>query len=134
MKKRPSHPLLDSLEKDIEFYKDAIKETATDIIKNGISKYPVFVVHELEVSLGEMILDKDDFGRRWSVNATVLEELVEKNVIQKDKKDKFIEIYKDPKKFICIFLISEKGGNFLFIPYNKKKNSEGDYDLAERKN
>ncbi len=70
--------LLNSLKADMILYKAAIKEVADDIIKEGFSKYPVFVAHQHEVALGEVILDRDDLNTQWTINATALEELVEK--------------------------------------------------------
>lgn len=123
--KKPNHPLLDSLEKDISFYNEVIKEVSEDIIQQGISKYPVFIAHEHEVKIGEPILDKDELGRDWSVNVTVLEEMVEFGIIRDENLAKFKTIFKDPKKFICVFLISEKGGNFIFIPYDPEIKIDG---------
>lgn len=114
---RPSYPILDSLEKDIQYYKSAIKEVADEVLDNQFSEYPVFIAHELPISLGEMILDKDDFSRSWSISASTLEELSENQVIQEDKQEEFKKVYKNPREHICIFLISEKGGNFIFYPY-----------------
>lgn len=115
--KRSSEDILKSLEEDLKFYLDPIREVALEILEKGISKYPVFIAHELEVAVGEVILDKNDFGKSWSINATVIEELSQNNIIQEEKMDEFRKVYKDPKKFVCIFLISEKGGNFIFYPY-----------------
>ena len=117
----PKHPLLDSLKKDLEYYKPAIKEVSTEVIEKKLSNYPIFVAHQAAVSLGEVILDKNDYNTNWTINATVLEELVEKGVIQLNKQDDFKTIYKNPKEYICIFLISEKGGNFIFYPYGKEE-------------
>ncbi len=114
---RPSHPILDSLEKDIQYYKDAIKEVADEMLDNNFTEYPVFIAHEIPISLGEVVLDKDDFRRSWSISASTLEELTENQVIQPDKEEGFKQVYKNPRKHICIFLISEKGGNFIFYPY-----------------
>jgi uncharacterized protein YutE (UPF0331/DUF86 family) len=114
---RPSYPILDSLEKDVQYYKDAIKEVSDEVLDNQLSEYPVFIAHELPISIGEMILDKDDFSRSWSISASTLEELTENQVIQEDKQDDFKKVYKNPREHICIFLISEKGGNFIFYPY-----------------
>jgi len=122
--KKPKHELLDSLENDLQFYKESIREVSSDIMKEGISSFPVFIAHELEVSLGEKILDKDELGRSWSINSTILEELTERGVIASDKVEEFKKVYKDPKEFMCVFLISEKGGNFIFFPYGNKNPSD----------
>ena len=114
---RPSHPILDSLQRDIQYYKSSIKEVAVEILDSQISDYPVFIAHELPVKIGEMILDKDDFQCTWSISASTLEELTENQIIEEEKKEEFKKVYKNPREHICIFLISEKGGNFVFYPY-----------------
>lgn len=117
MERRSAKEILDSLKKDLETYNDAIKEVAEDIIRENFSKYPVFVAHQHEVALGEEILNKDDLGTQWTINATTMEELEDVGVIKADRTDDFIENYKSPKKFMCIFLITELGGNFVFMPF-----------------
>ena len=112
--------ILTILEDDIAFYEKAIKEVAEEILKNGISKFPIFIAHQHEVNLGEMILDKNDFERKFSINASILEDLVEKKVIESSKINEFKGIYKDPRQFICVFLVTEKTGNFIFLPYKSK--------------
>lgn len=114
---RPSHPILDSLEKDIQYYKSAIQEVATEILDNQLSDYPVFIAHELPIKIGELILDKDDFRRSWNISASTLEELTENQIIEPDKESEFKQVYKNPREHLCIFLISEKGGNFIFYPF-----------------
>ncbi|MEI6881728.1 MAG: hypothetical protein WCK82_10440, partial [Bacteroidota bacterium] len=49
--------LLDTLKDDLDFYNDLLKELAVDIMAEGFSKFPVFVAHQHEVKLGEMVLD-----------------------------------------------------------------------------
>jgi hypothetical protein len=115
--------ILESLKADIIFYNDPILEVAMEILDNKVSEYPVFIAYQHLLDLGEMILDKDDFEKDWSINVTILEELVEKGIILKERIPSFKEVYKDPRKNICIFLVTEESGNFIFMPYkttNKK--------------
>ena len=119
-----SHPLIDSLKKDLEFYNDSIKDVAIEIINSNYSKYPIFVAHQHEVSLGEVILDKDDYQKDWTINATILEDLISNGIVEESKSEEFKKIYKDPHQFICIFLITETGGNFIFSPYKNKNKSK----------
>ncbi|MBT3302586.1 MAG: hypothetical protein HOD63_04100 [Bacteroidetes bacterium] len=118
------HPLLDSLKKDIEFYNNSIKEVALEITNANFSKYPIFIAHQHEVNLGEVILDKADYQREWTINATVLEDLIEHGIVEESKAADFKKVFKNPKEFICIFLITEKGGNFIFSPYKNKIKSK----------
>ena len=108
---------LKSLEADLKLYSDSIKEISTEILFEGLSEYPIFVAHQHEVAIGELILDKNELNTSWSVQASMLEEFIEKGVIHKDKKDRFIKQYKNPNEFMCLFVIVPEGANFVFYPY-----------------
>lgn len=108
---------LKSLEADLKVYSDSIKEVAIEIMAEGISLYPIFVAHQHEVKLGEMILDKDELNTNWTIQASTLEEFVEKGIIHPDKKEKFVKQFKEPGDFMCLFVIVPEGANFIFFPY-----------------
>lgn len=110
---------LDSLKKDIEFYKTSIKEVSEEILNEKVSEHPIFIAHKTEIPLGELILDHAELYTTWSISASTLEEFVEKSIIENSKEGFFKANYKEPKKFICVFLISGASANFVFIPYNK---------------
>lgn len=111
-----SNPVPQTLQEDLKFYKDPIKEVSRETIERKISDFPIFIAHQHELNLGEKILDKDELGRNWHIHASVLEELVEKGVILEEKKDEFKQTFKDPTSYVCIFLVHEDGGNFIFLP------------------
>ncbi|MGB4774670.1 MAG: hypothetical protein WBP45_05840 [Daejeonella sp.] len=108
---------LKSLEADLKFYMESIKEVSVEIMVEGISAYPIFVAHQHEVKLGEPILDKDELNTNWTIHASTLEEFVEKGLIQPDKKERFIKQYKNSHNFMCVFVIVPEGANFIFFPY-----------------
>ncbi|MHB1177588.1 MAG: hypothetical protein ACYCZO_04585 [Daejeonella sp.] len=108
---------LKSLESDLKFYNESLKEVAIEIMVEGISAYPIFVAHQHEVKLGEVILDRKELNTDWSIHASTLEEFVEKNLILPDRKDKFLKQYKDAYAFMCVFVIVPEGANFVFFPY-----------------
>lgn len=111
-------PLL-SLEVDLKLFNESIREVAVEIMIEGLSKYPIFIAHQHEVAIGEMILDKDDINSDWSINASTLEEFVERGIIKKELKQRFIDTYKKPEDFMCVFVIVPEGANFVFFPYVK---------------
>jgi hypothetical protein len=108
---------LKSLEADLKVYSDSIKEVAVEIMAEGISLYPIFVAHQHEVKLGELILDKNELNTNWTIQASTLEEFAERGIIHPEKKDKFIKQFKDPADFMCLFVIVPEGANFIFFPY-----------------
>ena len=116
---KPKESPLKSLESDLKFYSESIKEVATEIMLEGISEYPIFVAHQHEVKLGEPILDRIELNTEWSIHASTIEEFSEKGIIQENKKDRFIAQYKDPQHFMCLFVIVPEGANFVFYPYQE---------------
>lgn len=117
---------LQQLRAELILMKESIKETSDDIIKEGFSNFPIFIAHQEEVKLGEVILDKEDMATHWSISASTLEQFVEKGLIKKDREEFFRESYKDPKLFICMFVIHQTQAQFVFIPYRATALDEKD--------
>lgn len=114
--KKPESPLV-SLEKDLKLYSDSIQEVAVEIMVEGLSRYPIFVAHQHEVKLGEVILDREELNTEWTVQASTLEEFVEKGIIKPVLKERFLKSYKNPHEFMCMFVIVPEGANFVYYPY-----------------
>jgi hypothetical protein len=114
--KKPESPLV-SLEKDLKLYSDSIQEVAMEIMVEGLSRYPIFVAHQHEVKLGEVILDREELNTEWTVQASTLEEFVERGIIKPVLKERFIKSYKNPHEFMCMFVIVPEGANFVYYPY-----------------
>lgn len=112
-------PLL-SLEVDLRFFSESIREVAVEIMVEGLSQYPIFIAHQHDVGLGEMILDKNELNSEWSVQASTLEEFIERGVIKKELRERFISSYKNPHDYMCIFAIVPEGANFVYFPYAKE--------------
>lgn len=114
--KKKTSPLK-SLQKDLDFYSDSIKEVAVEIDVEGISSFPIFVAHQHEMKIGELILDREELGTQWTIHASTLEEFIEKGLIAKDKKDLFEKNYKNASEFMCLFVVVPEGANFVYYPY-----------------
>jgi hypothetical protein len=114
---RPTKSPLVSLKSDLDFYKEAIKEVAQDILDAQLSEYPVFIAHQHSVQLGELILDREELERQWSIHACTLEDLVEASVILPGKKQHFMRQFKDPSQYMCLLVMVPQGANFVFYPY-----------------
>ena len=117
-KEKPKSPLL-SLEQDLELYSASLKEVSLDILMEGISQQPIFIAHQHEVNLGEVILNKDELNTNWTIHASTLEEFIEKGVVTKERKQPFLKAYKNPQEFMCVFVVVPEGANFIFYPYKK---------------
>lgn len=112
-------PLL-TLETDLKFFNESIREVAVEIMVEGLSAYPIFIAHQHELALGEVILDRHDLNSEWSIHASTLEEFIERGVIKKELKERFIGTYKNPHEFMCVFVVVPEGANFVFFPYIKE--------------
>jgi hypothetical protein len=105
---------LKSLEADLKIYAESMKEVAIEIMVEGISLYPIFIAHQHEVKL-----DRLELNTTWTINASTLEEFVEIGIIKKQLQEKFLKTYKKPEDFMCIFVVTPEGANFVFYPYGK---------------
>jgi hypothetical protein len=109
---------LQSLRLDLNLFKDSIREVSEDVIKEGYSQFPVFIAHQAEVKLGEVILDREEIGSNFTFQGSTLEELVERKIVLPKNEAKFKAAYKDPGKYCCIFLVTEHGAQFVFVPFD----------------
>lgn len=104
------------LEKELDHYKEMMIKAGETIRDQNVSEYPIMVVHQHEMSVGISIADKDKVKGNWSINASTLEEFISKQLIEDNKVDSFKTIYKSRQKFICMFVLSELGAEFIFLP------------------
>ncbi|MDB5123309.1 MAG: hypothetical protein JWP94_1438 [Mucilaginibacter sp.] len=108
-----------SLESDLKLFNESIREVAVEIMVEGLSSYPIFIAHQHDLKLGELILDRHDLHTEWSIHASTLEEFIEKGVIKEILKERFIQSYKNPHDFMCVFVVVPEGANFVYYPYVK---------------
>jgi hypothetical protein len=109
--------IIENLKVDLQVYDEMIKEVSSDMIMESFTQYPIFIATEHEVKMGELILEKDDHAATFSIYATTLEEMVDRKLVLEEKKNDFIQTYKDPKKFMCVMLITATIASFVFVPY-----------------
>ncbi len=110
-----------SVEKDLELYSESIREIALEIILEGLSSSPIFIAHQHTVNVGELILDRKELNTDWSIQASTLEEFLEKGIIAPDRKALFQKNYKKPEDYMCVFVVVPEGANFIFYPYKARK-------------
>ncbi len=109
--------LIETLKVDLKIYDEMIYEVSLDMIAESFTLYPVFIAANQPIKMGELILDKEDHSATFSIYATTLEEMVERNLVLESKKTEFIRTYKDPKKFMCVMLLTASIASFVFVPY-----------------
>lgn len=104
-----------ALQQQLHPYKKILAQAADVILDENVSKYPIFIVHQQELHMGVSLIEAGD-KFKWSVNASTLEEFVTKELIFMDKAQDFISTYKDPEINLCLFVLSELGAQFIYIP------------------
>jgi hypothetical protein len=111
---------------DCERLAQVFTQTSNAIRDEGVSKYPIFVAHRQEqMAVGLALVNGATMCTEFSYQATTLEELVAKRIVQFEQLDEFRKIYKNPNNFWCFMTIEidEDDGDetpqtrFSFIPY-----------------
>jgi len=108
--------LFKQLERELRSFKPILGKASDSIINEGVSKYPIFIVHKGEIEMGISIVDHTKNIGEWSINASILEEFAAKQLIKEDKIENFQNIFKEPESYLCLFVLSEAGANFIFLP------------------
>ena len=117
-KAKKESPLV-SLERDLKLFNESIREVAVEIMLEGLSLHPIFVAHQHELKLGEVILDRNELNTEWSIHASTIEEFTERGIIKAELKERFLTTYKNPHDFMCLFVVVPEGANFVYYPYVK---------------
>lgn len=109
------------LEKDIQVYKKVMSEASDIIMDQEVTKFPIFVMHQQQLEIGIPIADREKNKGNWNINASSLEEFVSKSIVHDYKIEEFKETYKDPEEHICVFVVSELGTQFIYVPRGEGK-------------
>ena len=109
-----------SILSEIKNYLPLMEHASDSILGQEISKYPIFVIHPDLLEIGIELISRAKRGGKWSVHASTLEEFSTKQIISQEKVETFISIFKTPQKYLCLFILSELGANFIFVPREEK--------------
>lgn len=94
-----------------------IKEASYQIRKRKFSEYPIFTLSQQPVEVGQLLFDKPDFKTRYQYRASMVEEFVQRTLMAEESKPLFLENYKNPDEFACLFIWDEGFAGFIFLPY-----------------
>jgi phage pi2 protein 07 len=105
------------LEQELDTYRKLMTQAANVILDQDVSKYPILVAHQQELELGVPIFKREENkGSKWSIHASSLEEFVSKQIVYPDKIEEFKANYKSIDTSVCVFVLSELGAEFIFLP------------------
>lgn len=104
------------IENEMKGYNKLLSAATDKVLGSKVSAYPIFVVAKQPISLGIQLIDRKVASTNWSINVSSLEEFVTAQLIFENKTEEFKRTYKDPKQFICLFVLSDLGAQFMFVP------------------
>ena len=104
------------IEQELKIFRPILAKAADKILDTELSKYPIFIAHKQEIAMGVPLIDMTKNQSPWSINASTLEEFAVKNLIIDAKIDSFRKTYKNPESHLCIFVLSDIGAQFIFMP------------------
>jgi hypothetical protein len=105
---------LKTLEAQLGELNDFLLEVSTDMVDGGFTEHPLYVAHQEQAKIGEMIVDRDEFGFPFSINATTIERFLELGILQKERLGAFLKAYGNPKSRCCVFLMVAPEPQFVF--------------------
>lgn len=105
------------LQKALNPYLGVMRKAAEAVLDQEISKYPIFVIHQMgDLELGiPLIRPSEEQGFDYSVHLSTLEEFTTKKIIDIARVDRFRQVYKDPREYFCLFLFKKGEANFVFL-------------------
>lgn len=109
--------LLGLVSQDFVKVADQLKEASYQIRKREFSQYPVFIVGRDDTELGLMLIAREELGNKWNYRASFLQEFVDRNLVGEESVELFIENYKKPDEYCCLFVIESDFAGFVFVPY-----------------
>ena len=108
--------VLQALETDIKTLKEALKETANEIVKEGYSRYPIIIAHAQELAFADKIIDRELFQSNFHFSASTLEAMVEKGIILKERKAAMEQQMNTSESTVCFLLLHPEHMRFIFYP------------------
>lgn len=107
---------LGTISQDFVKVSDTLKEASYQIRKAGF-EYPIFPICQDAQPVGQLLIDQLNHQTQWNYFASMLDEFIQRELVAKDKVDAFLEAYRNPDEFCCLFVIDKTFTNFVFIPY-----------------
>lgn len=108
---------LGQITKDFVKVAKILQEASYQIRTRNISDYPIFPITPQEIPLGQILIDKTTSNLDWNYYISYLDEFLQRKLVTEEKN--FIEVYKNPDEFCCLFVIDTQQdfNRFVFVPY-----------------
>lgn len=108
---------LGSITEDFVIVAETLKEAAYQLKVRNISNYPIFPITKSSLPIGKLLLGSQEVATSWNYYFSFMEEFIQRNLITEDKENAFVNTFKNPEEFCCLFVADGDFTKFLFIPY-----------------
>lgn len=108
---------LGTITKDFIQVSEILKEASYQVRSRKFSSYPIFPISKSEQPIGQLLLSKKDRNLDWNYYITYLDEFIQRKLIAEELEEDFIQAYKDPDEFCCLFVMDGEFTSFVYIPY-----------------
>lgn len=113
----PLEKELKALEAELTEYSGQLLEITRELMKERVSEFPIFIAHQADVYIGEIIIDKNEYEVDFSLSVSAVEEFVETGLIQKEKLAAFREAFGNPLKNMCVFWVHGDNARYILFPF-----------------
>jgi hypothetical protein len=108
---------LEVLKRDFYAAFPVLEPLILGILEQEISRFPVVVATRSTLGLGLPVQGLESLELRWLFRISLLEEMVQKKVIEREKLDAFRASFDDPHHKACVLVVTEQDANFISIPF-----------------
>lgn len=106
---------LGTITSDFAKIADILQESSYQIRSRKISEFPVFPISKVQISIGQVLIEKEKLGLTWNYYISYLDEFIQRGLVEKE--EVFQQAYKNPEEYCCLFVVDEEFTNFVFLPY-----------------
>jgi hypothetical protein len=108
---------LGTITADFAAVADTLKEASYQLRVRGISAHPIFPICKEAQPIGQLLIGKAELALQWNYYFSFLDEFLQRGLIDGDRREAFLEAYRDPDEWCCLFVIDGDFVNFVYIPY-----------------
>ena len=120
----PCNNMSDPLEKELKElqgelteFSGQLLEITRELLKERVTEFPIFIAHQADVFLGELIVDMKEYEVPFSLSVSTVEEFVETGLIQKEKLAGFREAFGNPVNNMCVFWVHGDNARYILYPF-----------------